>query len=118
MPIRVMGQDDLGEVRRERRLARRCDTGLAARRVWSKKSDIVDAAWVTNGNAMSSVITATMTPSMSRPTRRRHHSASTAPSGSTSPRVGRPALRVGVVTDGRHAAALPLPRPPAARTGP
>ena len=44
-----------------------------------------------------------------RPTSRRHHSASTAPSGSTSSRA-RPALLVGVVAGRRRAAALPLAR--------
>ena len=44
-----------------------------------------------------------------RPTSRRHHSASTAPSGSTSLRCWAHALLVGVAVAGRrHPAALPL----------
>ena len=86
MPIRVIGRMTSAKSAANAVWLGGATPVSAARRVLSKKSDMVDMAWLTNGNAMTSVITATMKPSMIRPTRRRHHSASTAPSGSTSRR--------------------------------
>ena len=47
---------------------------------------MADSAWVSHGKARIMVITTVTMMSRMRPTSRRHHSASTAPSGSTSVR--------------------------------
>ena len=104
MPISVMGTMTCAKSDAKAAWLGAAPPFSAARMVWSKKSDSVDIACSTNGIAMTSVTTPTMTPSMSRPKSRRHHSASTAPSGRIAP------LLVRVGAGRRHPAALPLPR--------